>query len=427
MRSPDVVCHWTGVPQYWGRGGLAVQADQHVSGGIADGAAKKRRRGIRYPGPVALLLVWTLIGTLSYGRHYLQDHSSLPPADISFEFLGWLTCFLPWAVLSPVVFRLERTYPLSTARWSLNLVKLTLAGLAMAYVGAEAALGLGVGIDFLFRRPLDIPRHWWMPSLKELWVILLIYWLAVIAGYVIRNLIHLHEREQEAAELALQKSRLESSLRQAELETLRTRLNPHFLFNCLQNIAVLTQENPKTANQMLTRLGALLRNSLRGEARPETSLESEIALAKSYVAVEKVRFGERLSVLFDIAPETWSALVPTFLLQPLIENAILHGLRGISREGAILVHSAVESDTLVLTVTDNGNGLPVTSMSDLETGVGLTSTCERLQGMYPEQYSFAIRTLPEGGTEVQLVLPLRLDATHTGVMVEEQTSFVDRR
>jgi two-component system LytT family sensor kinase len=404
-----------------------VQADQHISRSIADGAAKNRKRGIRYPGPIALLLVWTLIGTLSYGRHYLQDHSSQSPADISFEFLGWLTCFLPWAALSPVVFRLERKYPLSTARWSLNLVKLTVAGLAMAYVGAEAALGLGVGIDFVFRRPLDIPPHWWMPLMKELWVILLIYWLTVLAGYVIRNLIHLHEREQEAAELALQKSQLESSLRQAELETLRTRLNPHFLFNCLQNIAVLTQENPKTANQMLTRLGELLRNALRGDARPETSLESEIALTKSYVAVEKVRFGERLSVLFDIAPETQSALVPTFLLQPLIENAILHGLRGISRAGAIVVHSIVESDTLVLTVTDNGNGLPVTNISDLETGVGLTSTCERLQGMYPEQHSFAIRTLPEGGTEVQLVLPLRLDGTHAGVMVDEQTSFVDRR
>jgi signal transduction histidine kinase len=373
------------------------------------------------------LLVWTLIGTLSYGRHYLQDHTSQPPADISFEFLGWLTCFLPWAGLSPVVFRLERKYPLTTARWSLHLAKLTLAGIAMAYVGAEAALGLGVGIDFLFRRPLDILPHWWLPSLKELWVILLIYWLTVIAGYVIRNLIHLHEREQEAAEFALQKSRLESSLRQAELETLRTRLNPHFLFNCLQNIAVLTQENPKTANQMLTRLGELLRNALRGDARPETSLESEIALTKSYVAVEKVRFGERLSVLFDIAPETQSALVPTFLLQPLIENAILHGLRGISREGAILVRSAVESDTLVLTVTDNGKGLPVPSMSDLETGVGLTSTCERLQGMYPGEHSFTMRTLPEGGTEVQIVLPLRLDGTHAGVMGEEQTSLVDRR
>lgn len=404
-----------------------MQADQHISGNIADGATTERRRGIHYPGPIALLLVWTLIGTLSYGRHYLQDHSSQPPADIFFEFLGWLTCFLPWAALSPVVFRLERKYSLSTARWPLKLAKLTVAGLAMAYVGAEVTLGLGFGVDFLFHRPLDVPRHWWMPSLQELWVILLIYWLAVIAGYVIRNLIHLHEREQEAAELALQKSRLESSLRQAELETLRTRLNPHFLFNCLQNIAVLTQENPKTANQMLTRLGELLRNALRGDARPETSLESEISLTKSYVAVEKVRFGERLSVLFDIAPETQSALVPTFLLQPLIENAILHGLRGISSGGAILVRSAVETDRLVLTVTDNGNGLPVTGMSDLETGVGLTSTCERLQGMYPEHHSFTIRTRPEGGTEVLLVLPLRHDGAHAGVMVDEQTSFVDRR
>ena len=397
-----------------------MAADQHVLGGAG------HRQGIRYPGPVALFLVWTLIGALSYGRHYLQDYSSRPPTNVSFELLFWLTCFLPWTALSPIVFRLERRYPLGEERWPVNLAKLAVACLPMAYIAAEISLGLGIVIQFLFRRPIHIQRSWWMPDFMELWVILLIYWSVVIAGYVIRNLINLHVREQEAAELALQKSQLESSLRQAELETLRTRLNPHFLFNCLQNIAVLTREDPRTASQMLTRLGELLRKALRGEARPETPLESEIALTESYVAVEKMRFGDRLSVLFDLAPKTQAALVPTLLLQPLVENAIVHGLRGVTGQGVIVLRSIAESDTLVITVTDNGQGLQGKNASDLEAGVGLSSTCERLQRMYPGQHSFSIRNLPEGGTEVLLVLPLRFGDPNTVVATHEKTSLVDR-
>ena len=144
----------------------------------------------------------------------------------------------------------------------------------------------------------------------------------MVSAYAIRSLIQLRNREREAAQLALEKAELETSLRQAELETLRTRLNPHFLFNCLQNISVLAEEDPKIANQMLTRLGELLRTALRQNAAPEIPLDAEIALTKSYIAVEKVRFSDRLSVLFDVASESVQALVPTFLLQPLVENAI---------------------------------------------------------------------------------------------------------
>ena len=150
----------------------------------------------------------------------------------------------------------------------------------------------------------------------------------------------LREQERRAARLALEKSQLEAGLNQAQLEVLRARLNPHFLFNSLQNISVMTGQDPQTASRMLTRLGDLLRAVLRQDSQPETTLREEIALTRSYVALEQMRFGDRLNVGFEIAPDAQEALVPCFLLQPLIENAVVHGLRGVRKTGVITVSAA---------------------------------------------------------------------------------------
>jgi LytS/YehU family sensor histidine kinase len=177
---------------------------------------------------------------------------------------------------------------------------------------------------------------------------------------------------------------------------------------------------------MLVRLGALLRTALRRDGTPETTLSSEIELTKTYVDVEKVRFADRLMVVFDIAPESESALIPALLLQPLVENAIVHGLRGINRTGIISICSRTESDNLIITVTDNGVGLPVKSATDMELGIGLSSTCERLEKMYPRQHSFSICSLPQGGTEVRISIPLRIGIARVGVIADEQTALVAR-
>lgn len=367
--------------------------------------------------------MWTLIGTISYLRYYLQHR---PGTYSWFEFLIWQTCFIPWIAISPLVFRLEQKYPLGGTGWLPRSISLAAIGVPIAYLGAEISLVLSLMIKFLFGQQLEVPRAWWVPPIQELWIFLLLYCSVVAAGYVIRNLLLLNQREQEAIELALQKSRLESSLRQAELETLRTRLNPHFLFNCLQNIAVLTQEDPKSANQMLTRLGDLLRTALRSDSGPETTLKSEIALTKSYVVIEKIRFGDRLSVLFDIDPHTESSLLPTFLLQPLVENAIVHGLHDMRHGGIISIRSSIESDSLVLSVTDNGMGLNRKHATTVGNGVGLSSTCERLARMYPQQHTFSLRPLPEGGTEVLIAIPLRFGLPRGEASVHEQTSLIDR-
>ncbi len=236
-----------------------------------------------------------------------------------------------------------------------------------------------------------------------------LYGFTVIGAYIIRNLIEQQERERSSAQLALEKAELESSLRRAELETLRMRLNPHFLFNSLQNISILAKQDPETASQMLVRLGDLLRSALRKQAQTETTLAVEIELTKAYVAVEQMRFGDRLSVLIDVESSVEQTMVPSLLLQPLVENAILHGLREEKRIGVIWIRGMRQLNQLVLTVSDNGSGPPKEKLADLEMGIGLGSTCERLEHMYPGQHNLSIQKLPEGGTEVRIVLPLRFD------------------
>ena len=227
--------------------------------------------------------------------------------------------------------------------------------------------------------------------------------------------------------MALEKAELENSLRQAELETLRMRLNPHFLFNCLQNIATLSEQDGKTAGQMLTHLGDLLRIALRRDAQPESTLEEELRLTQAYIAVEQMRFRDRVLVLLDIAAGTEKALVPVFLLQPLVENAIRHGLHGQQKTGAIWIRSSERDGQLVVTVSDNGKGIAEEKLGSLERGIGLSSTCERLARMYPERHSFSMRRLPEGGTEAAIRLPFKLITEKQSTPPHEQPALIDRR
>jgi LytS/YehU family sensor histidine kinase len=227
---------------------------------------------------------------------------------------------------------------------------------------------------------------------------------------MMRALIEARNAERRAARLMLEKSQLETSLRQAELDVLRMRLDPHFLFNSLQNISVLTLEDPETGSRMLTKLGDLLRVSLRRDGAPETTLQAEVALTGAYLAIEQMRFGDRLSSLVDLTPGTEDALVPSFLLQPLVENAIRHGLRGVRGRGIIAIRSRLDGYALVLTVADNGSGPPPAPVEGREVGIGLGATCERLARLYPGAHTFSMRPLPEGGTEVRITLPLRFES-----------------
>jgi two-component system, LytTR family, sensor kinase len=310
-------------------------------------------------------------------------------------------------LLSSVVFRLEGKFPLGASGWRRNVA--LLAGLSVPFCAAASAVMMGLGGVVRFA----LGASTWLSGGLRFWLGAFpsaegLFWCSVAGGYFFRTLFQLHEQEQRATRLALEKSRLEASLNQAQLEALRARLNPHFLFNSLQNISVLTKQDPDTASRMLTVLGDLLRAVLRSDSRPESTLREEIDLTRSYVALEQMRFGDRLRVTFDIADDADRAMVPCFLMQPLIENAIVHGLRGARKTGIIGVRATPEDGQLLITVADNGIGLPADA-NGMKLGVGLGSTCERLARMYPEQQTVSFRTPPEGGAEVRIAIPLRFE------------------
>jgi two-component system LytT family sensor kinase len=384
-----------------------------------------KAKTIRYPTFGALLLGWTLVGGMAYTRHLFLTND--PYGHILSDLSGWMTCYYPWVLLTPLVFTLERRLPLNRSRWPSHLGWLALAGLPILYVACEMTIALNAVVQTVLRQPSSLPTPWWSIPHCDIFMQAELYWFTVIGACVIRHLIEQQERERKSAQLALEKAELESSLRRAELETLRMRLNPHFLFNSLQNISILARQDPETASQMLARLGDLLRSALRKQAQTETTLAVEIGLTKAYAAIEQMRFGDRLSVLLNVESSVEQAMVPSLLLQPLVENAIMHGLREEKRIGVIWIRGIRQINQLVLTVSDNGSGPPKEKLADLEMGIGLGSTCERLEHMYPAQHNLSIQKLPEGGTEVRIILPLRFSESPTEVPAYVPTSTAHRR
>ncbi|HXB99369.1 MAG TPA: histidine kinase [Terriglobales bacterium] len=375
----------------------------------------------------AVWLSWTVLATGGYLRQYLMCGQIGGADGVWHDYLSWLACFYPWILLTPAVFWLEARFPVTRNEWKQRLGILAFASFVFSYVALQLTAALDFGIDYAFGRQASFGGFLWKWHFpREFYLEQFFFWSSLGAIYAIRSFAQFHQQARQVTQLALEKSQLEASLRQAELETLRMRLNPHFLFNTLQNISVLAQQNPKLASQMLTRLGDLLRVALRRDNSLETTVRDEIALTQNYLAVEKMRFGDRLTILVDVAQNSDQALIPSFLLQPLVENAVIHGLRGISRAGTIVMRALKEGDQLVLIVADNGVGLSDDWPVECSAGLGLSSTRERLRRMYPQEHEFDIRKLSEGGTEVRIAIPFRLKEHSEEDVLSEQPSTVDR-
>ncbi len=203
------------------------------------------------------------------------------------------------------------------------------------------------------------------------------------------------------------RERLRTALVEAQLDALQFQLRPHFLFNTLNSILPLVGKDPDRARQMVVRLGDLLRLSLRSEENPLVTLDEEIAILEKYLSIEQVRFRDRLEVSIAVDPAVSAAKVPSFLLQPLVENAIKHGLGGRAGRGRIAVTAREETGELALTVRDNGPG-PRTSTVDTTGGIGLANTRRRLEALYPGRHRLELAPAPGGGAEVRLRIPLEL-------------------
>jgi two-component system, LytTR family, sensor kinase len=191
---------------------------------------------------------------------------------------------------------------------------------------------------------------------------------------------------------------------------LRLQLHPHFLFNTLHTISALMHKDLRAADRMLALLGDLLRDSFERVGAQEVSLKQELGFLDRYLEIERTRFRDRLSVTVRVDPEALDAVVPNLLLQPLVENAIRHGIGRRQDAGRIEISARRENDRLDVRIRDDGPGLPEGTETALRAGVGLANTAARLQQLYPNGHRFDLKNRPEGGLEVALEIPFRFAA-----------------
>ncbi|MFL6604908.1 MAG: sensor histidine kinase [Steroidobacteraceae bacterium] len=233
------------------------------------------------------------------------------------------------------------------------------------------------------------------------------FWSLLVYGLIV-GVAEAHHYQQRYISAELRMERLERNFSEARLNSLRMQLDPHFLFNALNTISAQLEREPGLARRMIEHLGDLLRLSLSSHSRPEIALAEELVFLDHYLAIQKIRFGDNLRVDINISADVKQALVPSMLLQPLVENAIRHGLSPRAGGGSILISAVRAGDRLHVKVVDDGVGLPVSGLPQPATGLGLAVTRERIAGLHADPSShFSVHPRLGGGTEVEIHFPLR--------------------
>lgn len=345
-----------------------------------------------------LFAAWLVPALLSGVNTYMQDRLDGRVADwrwVLFGVVDWLI----YAILTPTVFWASRRLPLRPPRIARN-VGLHIGG-AVAMCVAWALLGTLLRLLIFPAADGVVVYKVWRSFLSWFFITLPfgvgIYFALVGIQHSFYYFGRAREHETQAAQLAAQ-------LSEARLSALRMQLNPHFLFNSLNAITVLVRDgNREAASRMLELLSDVLRQVLRTGEGHETTLAAELEFLEQYLAIEHVRFSDRLRPRIEIGPGVAGAAVPRFLLQPLVENAIRHGIARRSDAGVVHISARREREELVLTVRDDGPGLPAEPMAG--SGVGLSNTRARLAGLYGERASLAIANAEGGGVIVTVRLP----------------------
>jgi LytS/YehU family sensor histidine kinase len=277
---------------------------------------------------------------------------------------------------------------------------------ALAYSVLHTAVMLFLRSALMLEQMVPSPfTSWWTFALhdylQQLDWLLMTYLFLIGLAYALA-----YRRESEAR--ALNASQLETRLVEAQLQSLQRQLHPHFLFNTLNTISGLIRSDPDGADAMIDRLGDLLRMTLHKSGIQEVPLKEELEVLQAYVEIEQTRFGNRLKIEMDIQPETLDAQVPSLVLQPLVENAIRHGIAPNARPGWIAVHAARDREELLLQIRDSGDGLPPDRLMALNRGVGLDNTRARLEHLYPNKYQFTFSNL-ERGFCVTIRIPFQVE------------------
>ena len=342
-----------------------------------------------------------------------------------------------WAAITPAVWSMGRRFSIEaqhTRKLPVDgngLVPQTSARGKLARTISIHAIGaIGTATLFALYNVLLVHLFFWETASKEPFLTLfrtflssrfplgvLLYFAVLGVGIALDSRKRLRQREIHASELS-------AALARAQVQALQTQLHPHFLFNTLHAIGMLVHEDPTSAGRMLTRLGDLLRQTLALTDVPEISLREEISILDDYIGIERVRFGDRLRIDLDIDESVLDAAVPTFVMQPLVENAVRFGVTSRVGPGRIRIAARRQGPSLQLTVDDEGpDGSvpdPVRAIGSTEplgvnvaienrNGVGLATTRARLATLYPgSATSLVLTRLQNGGTTVVVTLPFRI-------------------
>ena len=353
---------------------------------------------------VIVLAVWTMLGLIYAGPIYFEVEAEGMGHAASRIFSWGILTWLAWAPLTPVIIWLARRFSLVGETWQRNIAIHLPAFFLISTAHSAAATALTLSIK-PFDNMGDSPMEFWPRLFSRLkgsfGPDLLIYGAVVGICYGVDYYRKYREREFLA-------TRLEAQLAQAQLESLRMQLHPHFLFNTLNSIVGLVRDNRnQTAVSMLVGLSDLLRHTLEHSSRHEVELREEINFIKLYLSMQEMRFSDRLHIDFDIDPATTRALVPNLILQPLTENALRHGIGRSTASGLVGIRSALDDGHLRLTVYDDGAGLPDDWQLKSSAGIGLANTAARLQQLYDDDHQFDVRNRDAGGVEVTILLPYR--------------------
>jgi len=352
-----------------------------------------------------IVAFWGTFVLLSVGQGAFGDEAARFEWS---EAAGELIEYGLWALLTPLVFRFVAAFPVVEVIPDKHLTALRNIAL---HIGAVFAVAITIDIsEDIIIRPLLAQQASPAPILHQIqrfWFLdeLVIYLVVLMASFARTYYTQKKERQEEAERLEKRAQSLEAQLTEARLEALRMQLNPHFLFNTLHAVSTLVDRDPAGVRRMIARLSELLRHVLDEEAPQEVPLSEELDFLEDYLEIQSIRFQGDLDAEIDVPSELRDAQVPNLILQPVVENAIKHGASQVRGVGRIEVRGRREGELLVLTVEDNGPGLP----SSQEDGLGLRNVRARLEGLYGENQALRLVSTPEEGTEAVLEIPY-----HTG-------------
>lgn len=354
---------------------------------------------------------WTVLGLFYTSQLYISTR--LHGMDHSFwRMLAWqlLGCWYVWVLYTPLILWMGKHFPVERSSWKRHLPLHVAACTALAGIhSAVVVISTLIFVPFDdMHKPVAFGEAFWGRLASEFHLELIVYGMILGVGYAVSYYRRYRERELRA-------SQLESQLAQAQLQALRMQLHPHFLFNTLNGIAGLVRDqNNKAAVSMIAGLSDLLRHTLENAGKQEVPLREELEFLELYLDIQQMRFPDRLNVQMQIATEALDAQVPNLILQPLVENAIRHGIALRASSGTVGVSARPADGFLEMSVYDDGPGLNWQRRSEGPDGVdgggiGLSNTRARLRQLYGERYRFDVHDRMEGGVEAVIRIPLRLE------------------